>query len=48
MRGRNRTAWYPSRFYVTDILSSISAITEVNFAKFELDAPLPERHRHQR
>jgi alkanesulfonate monooxygenase SsuD/methylene tetrahydromethanopterin reductase-like flavin-dependent oxidoreductase (luciferase family) len=29
--------------YVTDILASISAITEIDFAKFPLDAPLPER-----
>ena len=29
--------------YITDILASISAITEIDFAKFPLDAPLPER-----
>jgi FMN-dependent oxidoreductase (nitrilotriacetate monooxygenase family) len=29
--------------FVADILASISAITEIDFAKFDLDAPLPER-----
>ncbi len=29
--------------FITDILASISAITEIDFARFELDAPLPER-----
>ncbi len=29
--------------FLTDILASISAITEIDFAKFDLDAPLPER-----
>jgi FMN-dependent oxidoreductase (nitrilotriacetate monooxygenase family) len=29
--------------FIADILASISAITEIDFAKFDLDAPLPER-----
>jgi FMN-dependent oxidoreductase (nitrilotriacetate monooxygenase family) len=30
-------------YFITDILASISAITEIDFAKFDLDKPLPER-----
>lgn len=29
--------------FVTDILASIAAITEIDFARFPLDAPLPEK-----
>ena len=29
--------------FITDILASISAITEIDFARFDLDEPLPER-----
>jgi FMN-dependent oxidoreductase (nitrilotriacetate monooxygenase family) len=29
--------------FITDILASISAITEIDFAKYPLDSPLPER-----
>jgi FMN-dependent oxidoreductase (nitrilotriacetate monooxygenase family) len=29
--------------FITDILASISAITEIDFAKFDLDSPLPRR-----
>jgi FMN-dependent oxidoreductase (nitrilotriacetate monooxygenase family) len=29
--------------FISDILASISAITEIDFAKYELDRPLPER-----
>ena len=29
--------------FIVDILASISAITEIDFAKFDLDLPLPER-----
>jgi FMN-dependent oxidoreductase (nitrilotriacetate monooxygenase family) len=31
------------RHYIDDILASISAITEIDFSKFDLDSPLPER-----
>jgi FMN-dependent oxidoreductase (nitrilotriacetate monooxygenase family) len=30
-------------YFITDILASISAITEIDFAQFDLDKPLPER-----
>jgi len=30
-------------YFITDILASISAITEIDFARFDLDEPLPER-----
>ncbi len=30
-------------YFITDILASISAITEIDFARFNLDSPLPER-----
>jgi FMN-dependent oxidoreductase (nitrilotriacetate monooxygenase family) len=30
-------------YFITDILASISAITEIDFARFDLDSPLPER-----
>jgi alkanesulfonate monooxygenase SsuD/methylene tetrahydromethanopterin reductase-like flavin-dependent oxidoreductase (luciferase family) len=29
--------------FITDILASISAITEIDFAQFDLDKPLPQR-----
>jgi FMN-dependent oxidoreductase (nitrilotriacetate monooxygenase family) len=32
-----------SQHFITDILASISAITEIDFAKFDLDKPLPEK-----
>jgi FMN-dependent oxidoreductase (nitrilotriacetate monooxygenase family) len=32
-----------SEHFITDILASISAITEVDFAQFDLDKPLPEK-----
>ncbi len=33
--------------FVTDILSSISAITEIDFSQFEVDQPLPHKLDHQ-
>lgn len=32
-----------SPHFITDILASLSAITEIDFAQFALDAPLPEK-----
>jgi FMN-dependent oxidoreductase (nitrilotriacetate monooxygenase family) len=32
-----------SEYFITDTLASISAITEIDFSKFDLDKPLPEK-----
>ncbi len=32
-----------SDYFITDTLSSISAITEIDFAQFDIDKPLPEK-----
>jgi alkanesulfonate monooxygenase SsuD/methylene tetrahydromethanopterin reductase-like flavin-dependent oxidoreductase (luciferase family) len=32
-----------SDYFITDTLSSISAITEIDFSQFDLDKPLPEK-----
>jgi FMN-dependent oxidoreductase (nitrilotriacetate monooxygenase family) len=32
-----------SDYFITDTLASISAITEIDFSKFDLDKPLPEK-----
>ncbi|BDA82743.1 dibenzothiophene desulfurization enzyme A [Aureimonas sp. SA4125] len=32
-----------SSHFITDTLASLSAITEIDFARFDLDAPLPEK-----
>ncbi|QRM53192.1 NtaA/DmoA family FMN-dependent monooxygenase [Sinorhizobium sp. BG8] len=32
-----------SDYFITDTLSSISAITEIDFSKFDVDKPLPEK-----
>jgi long-chain alkane monooxygenase len=32
-----------SPYFITDMLSSLSAITEIDFAKYDVDSPLPEK-----